>query len=130
MPVSRMDSDRERILHYVSRIGDYVRNVFPVGGDRRRSVVETMKTFTRRELVHTGIEQIRIRLKIYEKEADMDMIHSAGRLTHTMKEFGIIGSEKQQLLYNIINREFVRMLELQKKKVLCQTADRTITKPS
>lgn len=116
MPVSRMDSDRERILHYVSRIGDHVRNVFSVGGDRGRSVVETMKTFTRRELVHTGIEQIRIRLKIYEKEEDMDMIHRAGRLTYTMKEFGIIGSEKQQLLYNIINREFVRMLELQKRK--------------
>lgn len=73
-------------------------------------------TFTRRELVHTGIEQIRIRLRIYEKEEDMDMIHKAGRLTYTMKEFGIIGREKQELLYSIINREFIRILELQKRK--------------
>ena len=116
MPVGRMDSDRERFLHHVNRIRDHVRHVPAVGSNRGRGVEEMKTTFTRRELVHTGIEQIRIRLKIYEKEEDMDMIHRAGRLTFTMQEFGIIGSEKQQLLYSIINREFVRMLELQKRK--------------
>lgn len=121
MPVSRMDSDRERILHYISRIGNHVRNVFSLGGNRRRSVVETMKTFTRRELVHTGIEYIRMRLRMYEETEDLEYISYANRMARTMGGLKIIGFEKQCLLYNIIDNEFKRLLEKRKSCAKRQT---------
>ena len=73
-----------------------------------------MKTFTRRELVHTGIEHIRIRLKMYEETEDLKYISYADRMARTMEDLKIIELEKQWLLCKIIDNEFKRLLEKRK----------------
>ena len=70
-----------------------------------------MKTFTRRELVHTAIEQIRMRLKMYEETEDLEYISYAIRMARTMGDLKIIEFEKQRFLYEIIDNEFKRLLE-------------------
>ena len=129
MPVSRMDSDRERILHYVSRIGDHVRNVFSVGGDRGRSV-EEIKYIAKKKLIHRAITNIRIRLKLYQnhKRKNVKYIISAKNQAWFLYDLDIISEKNCILLDKIIDNENRRLSE--KKKVLCQTADRTITKPT
>lgn len=70
-----------------------------------------MKTFTRKQLVHTAIEQIRVRLELYEETEDLKYISNAKGMVRTMEDLKIIELEKQWLLYNIIDNEFKRLLE-------------------
>lgn len=70
-----------------------------------------MKTFTRRELVHTATREIRVRLELYEETENLKYINSADDIAGVMENLGIISFKKRCLLHEIIDNEFKRLLK-------------------
>lgn len=70
-----------------------------------------MKAFTKKQLVHTAIFNIRIRLKMYGDTGKLKYIKNANEQAGFLYDMEIIDLGKKRLLCDIINREFRRLLE-------------------
>lgn len=77
---------------------------------RAKEGEEKMKTFTRKKLIQTGIEQIKIMLRLYGKTKDLEYINDAKYTARVMENLEIIELEKMWLLQEIIDKEFKRLL--------------------
>lgn len=65
-----------------------------------------MKTvFTRKELIHTAIEEIRIYIRLYGKTDNLIMLEAAQKQARALETLHIIKLEKMILLEGIIERQ-------------------------
>lgn len=59
-------------------------------------------TYTKKELIKTAVEKIRIYVRLYRKNRELEFIHAATDVANALETLNIINIEKRSMLVNII----------------------------